>query len=62
MNAPRRYRMRLAGTRLVSWYGCDFTGPYLDELDLGSERLDMLVGAAVHLAQDKSIPGDCLVR
>jgi len=104
--APRRYRVRLAGTRLVSWYGCDFTGRYLDELDFGDgrtasfalldqivdqvcpghmsgeyvkqdrrvirydrlflplsnegARVDMLVGAAVRLAPDKPIVGDCL--
>lgn len=32
---PRRYRIRLLGTRIVSWYGCDLTGRYLDEIDFG---------------------------
>ena len=34
-HTPRRYRIRLLGTRIVSWYGCDLTGCYLDELDFG---------------------------
>ena len=33
--SPRRYRIRLMGTRIVSWYGCDLTGSYLDEIDFG---------------------------
>lgn len=33
--APRRYRIRLMGTEIVSWYGCDLTGRYLDEIDFG---------------------------
>lgn len=39
---PRRYRIRLTGTRNVSWYGCDLTGSYLDEIDLGAERTAIL--------------------
>jgi len=35
-SAPRRYRVRLIGTTVVSWYGSDFTGRYLHELDFGS--------------------------
>ncbi|NIA67634.1 PAS domain-containing protein [Pelagibius litoralis] len=34
-NDPRRYRVRLMGTNVVEWYGCDVTGHYLDEIDLG---------------------------
>jgi len=34
-DSPRRYRIRLMGTRIVSWYGCDLTGRYLDEMDFG---------------------------
>jgi hypothetical protein len=34
-DSPRRYRIRLMGARIVSWYGCDLTGSYLDEIDLG---------------------------
>ena len=33
--APRRYRIRVMGTQIVSWYGCDLTGRYLDEIDFG---------------------------
>lgn len=53
--SPRRYRIRLAGTRIVSWYGCDVTGRYLDELDFGTgptftfSTLDQVV--------DKGVPG-----
>ena len=36
--SPRRYRIRLIGTRIVSWYGCDLTGRYLDEIDFGSSN------------------------
>lgn len=33
--APRRYRIRLMGTEIVHWYGCDLSGRYLDEVDFG---------------------------
>ncbi|HMA16254.1 MAG: PAS domain-containing protein [Bacteroidota bacterium] len=33
--APRRYRIRLMGTEIVRWYGCDLSGRYLDEIDFG---------------------------
>ncbi|MGD1876158.1 MAG: PAS domain-containing protein [Kiloniellaceae bacterium] len=52
---PRRYRIRLIGTRIVNWYGCDMTGRYLDELDFGTgpaftfSTLDQVV--------DKIVPG-----
>jgi hypothetical protein len=32
--APLRFRFRLVGTQLVSVYGGEYTGRYLDELDL----------------------------
>ncbi|WP_422366965.1 PAS domain-containing protein [Pelagibius sp.] len=34
---PRRYRVRLMGANIVAWYGCDVTGRYLDEIDLGPD-------------------------
>jgi hypothetical protein len=41
---PRRYRIRLMGTRIVSWYGCDLTGRYLDEIDFGdAERFTFAI-------------------
>lgn len=33
----KRLRVRLAGTRLREYYGCDMTGIYLDEVDYGSK-------------------------
>lgn len=36
-NDPRRYRIRLMGANIVAWYGCDVTGRYLDEIDLGPD-------------------------
>ena len=36
-NDPRRYRVRIMGTEVVAWYGCDVTGRYLDEIDLGPD-------------------------
>lgn len=39
--SPRRYRIRLLGTQIVNWYGCDVTGSYLDEIDFGvSDRFN----------------------
>lgn len=32
---PRRYRIRMMGSEIVAWYGCDVTGRYLDEIDFG---------------------------
>jgi len=37
VNNPRRYRVRIMGTEVVAWYGCDVTGRYLDEIDLGPD-------------------------
>lgn len=34
-HAPRRYRIRVMGTEIVRWYGCDLSGRYLDEIDFG---------------------------
>lgn len=36
---PRRYNFRLMGTRIVSWYGGDLTGRYIDEVDFGGEPM-----------------------
>jgi len=36
---PRRFKIRLMGTRNVSWYGGDPTNRYLDEIDLGGEPM-----------------------
>ena len=33
----QRLRVRLAGTKLREYYGCDLTGTYLDEVDYGSK-------------------------
>jgi hypothetical protein len=47
--APRRYRIRMMGSHIVAWYGCDVTGRYLDEIDFGAsgkatfEILDQVV-------------------
>src|SRR3546814_2382471 len=54
-DAPRRYRIRLMGTQIVTWYGCDITGRYLDEIDFGGRTgftfslLDQVV--------DRCVPG-----
>jgi len=39
--APRRYRIRLMGSRNVTWYGADPTGCCLDELDIGNGRAEL---------------------
>jgi hypothetical protein len=39
--APRRYRIRLMGSRNVAWYGADPTGCCLDELDIGGGRVEL---------------------
>jgi hypothetical protein len=50
---PRRYNLRLMGTRIVSWYGSDATGCYVDEIDFGGSpmstftTLDQLVDKVV---------------
>jgi len=36
--APRRYRIRMMGSQIVAWYGCDVTGRYLDEIDFGESE------------------------
>ena len=37
-NVLPRFRVRLAGTEIVDWYGDDYTGRYLDEIDFGDQR------------------------
>jgi hypothetical protein len=39
---PPRFRIRLAGTHITSDYGCEITGAFLDQLDLGDHREDVL--------------------
>lgn len=33
-----RFKVRLVGTKIVEFYGADYTGQYLDDLDLGDRR------------------------
>lgn len=37
---PDRFRYRLVGTAIVQTFGHDYTGRFLDELSLGSERIN----------------------
>ena len=37
-----RFRARLAGTKIVDFYGADYTGEYLDEIEFGDRRDDIL--------------------
>jgi len=53
--SPRRYRIRLMGLRNVSWFGVDPTGSYLDELDLGNGRADLL--GTLDKVVDLGVPG-----
>ena len=41
---PRRYRIRLMGTEIAARLGDDFTGRYVDELDLGEIKEQLLAG------------------
>lgn len=41
-NDPRRYRVRLMGTEIVQRFGCECTGRYLDELDFGEAKAQVL--------------------
>ena len=54
-DSPRRYRIRLTGTRNVSWYGCDLTGSYLDEIDLGGDSAAMF--SFIDKVVLKEVPG-----
>lgn len=38
----RRLRARLVGTAIVELYGADYTGKYLDEIDFGDRRDQIL--------------------
>jgi len=42
-NDPRRYRIRLMGTEVVQRFGGEYTGRYLDELDFGATKAQVLV-------------------
>jgi len=52
---PRRYRIRLMGTRIVSWYGCDLTGRYLDEIDFGTG--ESFTFSVLDQVVDRCVPG-----
>ena len=41
-DARPRFRVRLAGTEIVEWYGDDYTGRHLDEIDFGDQRPKVL--------------------
>lgn len=41
---PRRYLIRLMGTEIVTRFGGDYTGRYMDELDLGAIKEQVLAG------------------
>ena len=41
---PRRYLIQLMGTEIVAQVGGDYTGRYLDELDLGEIKEKVLAG------------------
>lgn len=57
---PRRYRVRLAGTRLYEIYGREITGSYVDELDWGSKS--DYWAAAYRRVVDKARPTQGIVR
>lgn len=40
--ATRRLKCRLVGTRVVEVYGSDYTGRFLDEIDFGDQRENVL--------------------
>lgn len=52
--APRRYRIRLLGSRIIRWYGCDPTARYLDEIDFGEIAADTF--AALDSVVDRCLP------
>ena len=41
---PRRYLIRLMGTEITTRLGGDFTGRYVDELDFGAAKQQVLAG------------------
>ena len=41
-NDPRRYRIRLMGTEVVQRFGGEYTGRYMDELDFGEAKAQVL--------------------
>lgn len=41
---PRRYLIQLMGTEIVTRFGGDYTGRYMDELDLGEIKEQVLAG------------------
>lgn len=56
-NDPRRYRIRLMGTEIVQRFGGEYTGRYLDDLDFGAAKAQVLAdydrvadGVEPHLA------------
>lgn len=58
-----RFRTRLIGTHVVNGFGGEFTGKYLDEIELGDQR-DRLIEACLHTVRGKKpayLAGD-LVR
>lgn len=50
VKAGHRLRIRLAGTRAVEAYGSEITGSYLDELELGDRREQIMAAHAQCIA------------
>lgn len=42
VSETQRMRARVVGTKVVGWYGSDYTGKYLDEIDFGDQRDQVL--------------------
>jgi hypothetical protein len=51
---PRRYRIRLMGTEIVKRFGGEFTNCYMDQLDFGTAKAQVL--ADYDLVADRATP------
>jgi hypothetical protein len=52
---PDRFRYRLVGTSIVQTFGHDYTGRFLDELSLGTERINFFA-SKLGMVRDKGCP------
>src|SRR6185437_16685662 len=50
LSLPRRYRVRLAGSDVVTEYGEEITGRFMDELDFDERSMPILQVTIVHVA------------
>lgn len=49
----KKFRVRLVGTHIVNGYGSEFTGKYIEEINLG-DQLDIIINSCMEIVNAKA--------